>query len=157
MMLCAGLCLSPLVFAAETWRGRVLYVFDGDTILVAHDATTTRVRLYGIDAPETDQPFGGRAKYRTWHLAFGQNVLVDGKYTDKYGRLVAMVILPDALCLNMALLADGYAWFWPYVKAPELNALAAAAKSQHRGLWADPAPIPPWTWRRLHSSQYHGH
>jgi micrococcal nuclease len=56
-----------------------------------------KVRLHGIDCPEKRQPFGTRAKQYTSHMAFGNEVTVQVKTTDRYGRTVGEVILPGAL------------------------------------------------------------
>jgi endonuclease YncB( thermonuclease family) len=44
------------------FSARVVGISDGDTITVLRDRTGVRVRLHGIDAPETGQDFGSRAK-----------------------------------------------------------------------------------------------
>ena len=59
------LWVSPLQLhsqAGEVFSGEVVGVTDGDTVRVMRDRTPVRVRLDGIDAPETRQPFFQRAK-----------------------------------------------------------------------------------------------
>src|SRR3954454_15089446 len=48
--------------AADHFTGKVVGVHDGDTITVLQDRTPVKVRLFGIDCPETGQDFGSRAK-----------------------------------------------------------------------------------------------
>jgi len=95
----AFLLLSIPLFslAADTFTGKVVGVSDGDTIKVMRQGRAVKVRLHGIDCPEKRQPFGTRAKQYTSHMAFGNEVTVQVKTTDRYGRTVGEVILPGAL------------------------------------------------------------
>jgi micrococcal nuclease len=68
------------------------------------------VRLYGIDTLESKQPFVTRAKQSTSAMAFHQVVTVVVHNTDRYGRLVAAVVLPDRHSLNQELVRAGMAW-----------------------------------------------
>lgn len=99
-------------------EGVVTAVFDGDTLLVLTGGREEKVRLLGIDAPETDgpytslEPLGEEAKERAAELALGRKVgLAHGGTTlrDKYGRLLAYVHLPNGRVLNEALLEEGLA------------------------------------------------
>ena len=70
--------------------------------------------------------------------------------TDRYGRTVADVILPDGRSLGREQVAKGMAW-WYSTYAPhdqELARLQAEARKAHLGLWSQPIPIPPWDWRK---------
>ena len=87
-------------------------VSDGDTITVLRDRTQVRIRLYGVDCPETGQDFGSRAKQFTSELAFGKIVKVVPRATDRYGRIVADVVLPDGRVLNDELIKAGLAWWY---------------------------------------------
>lgn len=70
--------------------------------------------------------------------------------TDKYGRTVADVILPDGRVLNRELVSAGLAWWYRrYSQDKSLRQLEEQARSAKRGLWADPNPIPPWCYRKL--------
>lgn len=74
---------------AETLRGKVVGVSDGDTITVLDaDKIQYKVRLAGIDAPEKSQAFGERSKQHLGNLVFGKVVYVEWNKTDKYGRTV---------------------------------------------------------------------
>jgi len=106
--------------------------------------------LHGIDAPESGQDFGSRAKQAASDLAFGRTVTVRPREIDRYGRTVADVILPDGRSLNRELVGQGMAW-WYREYAPRdatLTSLEAQAKAARCGLWSQPNPVPPWTWRR---------
>ena len=62
--------------------------------------TQIKLRLAGIDAPETGQPFGSRAKQAASELAFGKTVTILTRDTDRYGRTVAEVTLLNGRLLN---------------------------------------------------------
>lgn len=55
------LLYSPLTSIAKTFSAKVVRVIDGDTVQAYDGATNTRIRLYGIDAPESKQAFGQKA------------------------------------------------------------------------------------------------
>ncbi|MEJ7636801.1 MAG: thermonuclease family protein [Singulisphaera sp.] len=123
---------------------------DGDTITVLSGRTPTKVRLHGIDAPETGQDYGSRAKQVASEIAFGKNVTVRAIEKDHYGRTVAEVIPPDGRSMNREMVGQGAAW-WYRECAPadgRLARLESEAKATRRGLWGQPNPVPPWEWRR---------
>ena len=130
---------------------RVIGISDGDSIVIlTADKTQHRIRLWGIDAPETGQEFGSRAKQTASGLAFGKTVKILPRDKDRYGRTVAEVILPDGRSMNREMVRQGMAW-WYRQFAPhdaELAGLEAAAKAARLGLWGQPNPVPPWDWRR---------
>jgi endonuclease YncB( thermonuclease family) len=136
--------------AADDFSGKVVGVSDGDTITVLRDRTPVKVRVFRIDAPETGQDFGSRAKAVTSELAFGKVVTVHPRTRDRYGRIVADVTLPDGRSLNHELVRRGLAW-WFRRYAPHdlsLSRVEAEARAARIGLWSQPDPTPPWEWRR---------
>ena len=142
--------LASFAIANDTFTGKVVGVSDGDTIKVMRAGRAVKVRFHGIDCPERKQPYGTRAKQYTSEMAFGNEVEVRIKTTDRYGRIVGEVILPDGISLNKELVYVGLAW-WYRKYAPNdrtLKALEAGAREAKRGLWADKNPTPPWEWRR---------
>lgn len=60
-----SLTLLTFIALAKAWDGEVVGVSDGDTITVMHDGRGERIRIYGIDAPESGQDFGNCAKQFT--------------------------------------------------------------------------------------------
>jgi endonuclease YncB( thermonuclease family) len=62
---------------------------DGDTLTVLRDRTQVKIRLRGIDCPESAQDLGSRAEALTSELAFGPVVKVRLHDTDRYRRTVA--------------------------------------------------------------------
>jgi micrococcal nuclease len=133
---------------AETFTGRVIGITDGDTLRILRGGRPATVRLRGIDAPERGQPYATRAQQYLVGLAFGRVATVESNASDRYGRLVADVRLPDGQSLNQELVRAGYAWwFRRYSADAALARLEAKARIARRGLWADPCPIPPWVYR----------
>lgn len=141
--------------AGET-RGRVSWIFDGDTIEVVD---LGRVRLLGIDSPEAKasdrdrfyrERFGisprrlratarealrfniATAKGKTVTLVF------DEERRDKHGRLLAYVILPDGRCLNQVLIEQGLATVYrkfSFARKKDFLATETQARQEGRGLW----------------------
>jgi micrococcal nuclease len=146
------LCLAGAV-RAEEFSGRVVGVTDGDTITALRDGRATTIRLVGIDAPEKGQAYGQRAKQFAASLAFGQTVTVRASGHDRYLRTLGEVILPDGRSLNQELVRAGFAWwFRKYSHDLVLAHLEGEAREGHRGLWADPSPEAPWTYRSHRAS-----
>jgi endonuclease YncB( thermonuclease family) len=135
-------------------HGRVVRVADGDTITVLDAANQQhRIRLNGIDAPEHNQAFGAKSKAHLSEMVAGRDVTIIGTKLDRYGRLVATVIV-GATNANLEQLRAGLAWYYrAYASdvAPELRPLYEAAEAQAKaakvGLWSDAAPVAPWTFR----------
>ncbi|HWF60659.1 MAG TPA: thermonuclease family protein [Nitrospira sp.] len=135
---------------AFSFTGEVVSVLDGDTIEVLRNGKAQRVRLYGIDCPEKGQPFGNNAKQATSAMVFVLEVTLEIHGKDKYGRIVADVLLADGTNVNHALVKDGWCW-WYRKYAPNdtaLEKLETEAIEAGRGLWVDPEPVPPWEWRK---------
>ena len=141
--------LWALPAQAEEFTAKVVGIADGDTLTVLKAKQQVKIRLNGIDAPESGQEFGSRAKQVASALAFGEEVTVRVHDHDRYGRTVADIILPDGKSLNQELVREGMAWWYrQYAPADKtLARLEADAKAAKRGLWAQPNPIPPWDWR----------
>lgn len=145
LLLLAQLCMFRLS-AAEDVEGKVVGVHDGDTITVlSKDRQQFKIRLHGIDAPESKQPFGDRAKRHLSDLVFNKSVRVDVKGKDRYGRALGVVYL-DGKDINAVMVRDGYAWAYvrysnDYVKQEK------QARAARRGLWSQRNPVPPWQWR----------
>jgi micrococcal nuclease len=125
-------------------------ISDGDTLSVLRKGKAVKVRLHGVDTPEKAQAFGTRAQQFTGELVFQHEVTVIVRDTDRYGRLVGEVLLPDGRSLNQELVRAGMAWWYlPYApKDTTLAQLETEARAAKRGLWAEAHPIPPWAWRK---------
>lgn len=132
----------------ETFEGKVVGVADGDTLAVLDGTTQVRVRLHGIDCPERGQAFGAAAKRYASSLAFGKTVTVSSRGRDRYGRLLAEVVLPDGRSLNRELVAAGMAWHYARYSDDETLAKAErAARKARVGIWSEADPVAPWSFR----------
>ena len=128
--------------------GSVVSITDGDTIAVMRDGEQVRVRVEGIDTPESDQAFGAQASAFTSSLLSNKRVAVHVRDVDRYGRLVSRVQV-DGIDLSVALVTEGLAWHYTqYSDDPVLAAAEAQARAAKIGLWSQSAPVPPWEFRR---------
>ena len=104
--------LSHLAQATE-YQATVIHIADGDTLTVLNEfKEEVKIRLNGIDCPETGQPFGNKAKQYTKIMAHGETVTLHTYGQDKYGRTIADVILKDGRNLSKELVSAGYAWWF---------------------------------------------
>lgn len=127
----------------------VMHVADGDTIDVRDAAgTVERVRLVGIDTPETVDPrkdvqcFGEEASAYVKKILSGKTVTMEAKPDedrDAYGRLLRYVYL-DEKDIGLTLLSGGYAFSvckkFPHQKCEKYEAEAKKAESEKLGLWS---------------------
>lgn len=140
----------------------VVNVIDGDTfdIDISDDRyERTRIRLLGIDAPETGGEESGVMYYGPEAAEFAKKLIFVKSLTiyldspnptrDKYGRLLAYVKLPDGRFLNEVLLAEGYAYAdsrFGHNFFNKYRQLQAGARSGQKGLWriVKPDQVPEW-------------
>jgi endonuclease YncB( thermonuclease family) len=153
----------PAASSDQTLTGKVVSVTDGDTVTVL-DAENVqhRIRLSGIDAPESHQAFGARSKQSLSTLVFGKDVTVLYSKTDQYGRLVGKIMF-DGQDANLAQVKAGMASHYKEYQreqTPEDRELYARAeeeaRAQHRGLWQDANPIEPSQFRREQREERRG-
>jgi len=123
-------------------------VVDGDTFVAVIGGGQDRVRVIGVNTPETVAPgrpverYGKQASAFAKHWLTGATVRLAGDVEprDRYGRLLAYVWLADGTFWNALLAAEGYAQqltIPPNVAFAELlGRLVAEARASHRGLWA---------------------
>ena len=127
---------------------------DGDTVHVAIEKpplelqAVERVRMLGVDTPETVHPsrpvehFGKEASEFTKNRLFEKPVLLafDWDLRDRYGRLLAYIYLPDGSCHNADIIREGYGHTYtrfPFQFIEEFRALEREAREAGRGLWGD--------------------
>jgi len=136
--------------AGRSDRVTVTRVVDGDTVVVRLGGRDERVRLIGIDTPETVDPrkpvqcFGKEASNRTKALlppGTAVRLERDVEARDRYGRLLAYIYrVNDGMFVNLALAEDGYAHqltIPPNIAyADRFAAAAADAQRAGRGLWS---------------------
>lgn len=130
--------------------GKVVSIADGDTFTyLTPENQQVKVRLYGIDCPEKKQDYGTVARQKLSELVFGQQVKIEPKDKDRYGRTVAVVYNAKSININEQMLMEGLAWHYTqYDKNPAWGILEKNARMQKKGLWAQPNPTPPWLWRK---------
>ena len=136
-----------------TTNALVIRAVDGDTLAVTLDGDDRelKVRLLGVDTPETVDPrkavqcFGKEASAFTKSLVDGKRVRLDADpladEVDKYGRLLRNVVLEDGRDVNALLIQEGYAY--AYLSFPlnplrktQLKRLQTEAEEAKRGLWS---------------------
>ena len=136
----------------ELVNGKVVKVLDGDTfdLLLDADQTTIRIRMEGIDAPESGMPFYRKATDYLKELTQNQTVMVSISNKDDYGRFISYSYLSDGRELSREMLRAGYAWHYKqYNKDKELASLEKEAREANRGLWQDKNPYAPWDIRKI--------
>ena len=144
----------------------VVNVVDGDTFdidISDGDNKRTRIRLWGVDTPETKNPkvgvmyFGPEAAEFTTKLTLGKPVTVyldaERKSRGYYGRVLAYVKLTDGRFLNEVLLSEGYAYAdvrFKHSLYHKYQQLEAAARSHKKGLWEKVTreQLPQWMQKR---------
>ena len=137
-------------------------VVDGDTLdIEASDGEkpTTRVRLIGVDTPETKHPtvgpmyFGKEATAFTQQSVEGRRVVIlldkVSAERDRYGRLLGYVALPDGRILNEELIRNGFGYAdlrFQHGRFDDYVRLMEAAIGQKAGLWRDVSreQLPQW-------------
>lgn len=131
--------------SSETYK--VIRVVDGDTIIIDYNGKEERIRLIGVDTPESVHPnaeknteFGKTASDFTKANLENKFVKIelDVQEHDKYGRLLAYIYV-DGKMYNKTLLEEGYAkiaTFPPNVKyVDDFKAIQKDAENNKKGLW----------------------
>lgn len=140
--------------ANQTISGVVTRVIDGDTFIIKSDINNNevsyRVRMWGIDAPESSQEFGDSSTKALSEKILNKQTTIKVITNDRYARQLCVVYGSDGEDINKYMVENGYAWYYaPY--GQEAQYLASAeqlAKYYKRGLWTYPAPIQPWEYRK---------
>jgi micrococcal nuclease len=126
-------------------------VIDGDTLLLRN---AERVRLIGVDTPETKHPnkpveyFGREATAFTKRMVEGKQIRLEYDqanahlgHKDRYGRTLAYVFLKDGTLLNAEIIRQGYGHAYtayPFERMAEFRRLENEARKQRQGLWGTP-------------------
>jgi endonuclease YncB( thermonuclease family) len=152
-----GLTLTGTAHAGRIIDGMVKAVYDGDTVLLTtREESRLKVRLYGIDAPETrkpdkaGQPYGEVARRTLMYKIMGRQVSAEIMDIDQYKRAVA-VIRYAGRDINREMVGEGMAWAYrQYLQGTyeaEYIGSENRARSRRAGLWQDAQPQPPWEFR----------
>lgn len=126
---------------------KVNRVVDGDTFEIINSGKKEKLRLIGVDTPETVkpnskvEPYGPEASNFTKKMIEGKKVRLefDVQERDKYGRILAYVYLEDGTLLNARLLEEGLATIMtvpPNVRmADYFLGLQKKAQKARKGIW----------------------
>lgn len=134
-------------------HGKVTRHIDGDTVHVTLEnppsgfSKIEKIRMIGVDTPETVHPNSGVEYFGLESSAFTKNALLgkpvyialDWDTRDRYGRLLAYIYTADGKCHNAELISQGYAHAYtrfPFQFLQEFIALEQQARSAKTGLWA---------------------
>ena len=121
-------------------------VTDGDTIVLRINGRKERVRLIGVDTPETVHPtkqveyFGKEASNFSRKMVEGKMVHLeyDWQRKDRYGRLLAYVYLEDGTFINAEIIKQGFGYAYtkhPFRYLKEFRSYEKQAREGKRGLW----------------------
>ena len=142
LFICLLVLCSSISLADDYYL--VTRVIDGDTIALN---TGEKVRLIGVDTPETVHPektveyFGKEASAFTKRMCEGKKVKLeyDWQKYDKYGRILAYVYLEDETFLNAEIIKQGYGFAYtkfPFRYLEEFRQYQKEAMEDGKGLWA---------------------
>ena len=148
--------------AFEPYLVHVTRIIDGDTIEVTMASTngeTEKLRLIGVDTPETKHPgmpvqfFGPEATQFVTNYCDGKELILhfqkEGPRRGSYGRLLVYAELSDGKILNEEIIKHGFGYSYtkyPHEKTAEYNLLQDEAQSAGRGLWGSVKfeDLPAW-------------
>lgn len=140
-----------LATTPKTTLSPVVRVVDGDTIVALINGAQEKIRLIGVNTPETVDPrkqvecFGREASVFVKDLLSNKSVRLESDTTqgdrDKYGRLLRYIFLPDDILLNKKIIEEGYGHEYtyrtPYRYQTEFKIAEHLARKERRGLWGD--------------------
>jgi micrococcal nuclease len=133
----------PTDLVNQRVTAQVVHVADGDTVdIVIPPKRRVRVRLHGVDTPESNERFSGDARTFTRVLMFGRDVTVVGKDVDTYGRLVARLRVDNADASEAIISAGLGCTYRRYATDSILEAAQNEARKARRGFWAMGAQQP---------------
>ena len=153
-MTCTNLLACMAVIAGMAGAAPVegpARVIDGDTLEIAGQ----RIRLYGIDAPESRQTCskhgqtyacGKEATAYLRQLIAGQIVRCAPRDQDRYKRIIAVCFTPDGINLNQTMVRAGQALAYRRY-ASDYIPDETTARTAQRGLWSGEFTL-PWQWRK---------
>ena len=143
------LCLFALIglLYSQEIEGKVIKIYDCDTLNIIHKGKKERVRLFGIDSPELKQDFGIESRNNLRKLCkLNTTARVEVKDIDRYKRIVGIVYC-NGIEVNANQVKNGFAWAYrdyskQYIKTENY------ARNLKRGLWKMKNPIEPRIWRK---------
>lgn len=132
----------PATEPAEAALEGSAYVVDGDSLVIRN----TQIRLFGVDAPELNHPYGKKAKWALHALCKGRQVRAEITQQDIHGRTVAKCYLDDDRDLSAEMVKLGLAIDWPKFSGGRYRSLeiegarkklwlADARQKGHKHVW----------------------
>ena len=132
----------------------VSYVHDGDTISVQMDGREEKVRMIGVDTPETVKPnspvecYGVKASNHLKELLSGKSVRLESdpinQNRDRYDRLLRYVYTEDGTLVNKQIIEQGYGFAYlsfPFTKAEEFRQAQVTARQNNVSVWSGECTI----------------
>jgi endonuclease YncB( thermonuclease family) len=152
IILMAGL---NIVYAASAI---VVGVYDADLLNIEDHGEETRIRLYGVDAPEAGQNGNVAAIRFLRRMVLDHPVTVKVIETDRLNQIFAVVVREGKeSSVNAAIVANGYAWVnRDRCRADECEvwkAMENRARTLKLGIWSDYNVMPPWEFREQQRKQ----
>ena len=99
--------VRPALPSDIDFSGRVTRIVDGDTFWL--DSQAVRIRVWGLDAPETRDPGGAAATAAMTRLVGGQTLHCRQRDIDRFGRIVGQCFLPDGRDITREMIRSGTA------------------------------------------------
>ncbi len=135
--------------------GKIERVMDGDTVqIVTTNLSKVKVRLLGIDAPESNQFFGPESKQHLISLSQSKTVTAQCIGFDKYKRSLCKIVANE-VDLNLEQLKSGMAWHYKAYVSTQSNvdqisyaAAEISARDSRIGLWSSGPRESPWDYRK---------
>jgi endonuclease YncB( thermonuclease family) len=155
ILLVSVLTLAFSVSSAATLSGKVVKVDEGDLLTVTNLNRPIKIRLLGVDAPDTNQPFSDVAREHLAQLVLNKFVVVQYSGFGPHNYIVGKVLIGETdICAQM--IRDGVAWYSDtdagYLSPEDRDTYRGseqAARAERRGIWGDANPVAPWEFRRL--------
>lgn len=145
--------IAPVIKQAEQSQPGLYSVTtftDGDTISVNMNGVEEKVRMIGVDTPETKDPRKEVQCYGKAASAFTKTIIGDNKVRleadptntnrDRYNRLLRYVYLPDGTLVNAEIIKQGYGFaytYFPFEKLDEFRGYQKQAEENRAGLWGE--------------------
>jgi endonuclease YncB( thermonuclease family) len=147
-----SLVLTIIPAIAGATPATVVKVYDGDTLNLDVQGETIRIRLYGIDAPESGQNGNVAATRFLRRLVLEHPVEVIVLETDRLDQAFAVVIREGKeSSVNAAMVASGYAWVDPERcrtdECPRWKKIESQARMLKLGIWSAYDVVPPWEFK----------
>ena len=152
------LCIPPLSIGIFSYRPTKLYkcirVIDGDTVILMRGEKRLRVRLVGIDAPESSQrsldfiPIGYNSKKFLENLILNKRVWFISQGKGYYGRDLGEIVLGKR-SVNLLMLRKGQAVSYYGNTESRFAQAEYMAKLKRLGIWETEGFLAPWKFRKL--------